>query len=672
MMPSVPEHHRLSVPGPGRTIASVTQPMSAQLRNAAEHLMRGVQENTVDTWASLFGISRSRGFLSAATEEIAAWAVLGMWTVEAGVAKVRLPLLDAEGRFFGDLSRPGSLVNSFATRALNRAEEALGEIPVEGLAELLPYVLDRHGPGTRKSVMRNPSDMESRRAKKDSGVFYTPADVADYMVALVGVEPPGRTIDPACGTGAFLLAMLRRLAKRMDVSQALAKLHGVDVDPFAVQAAAFVLTSECLQAGGPLAGARYWRAARLNLTVRDALTLPRIRRELQVASESDAVARKADEFQAVLFGPGESVLKPRDTAELPELREGFDSVVANPPYARLDCPRDVAEVARDFETLSAVGPATRTNTFMPFMELMWMIAGERSRSSMIVPMSVAYGSDRRSQQLRASVRGTRGAWTFRFFDRTPDSVFGDDVKQRVAIVLRDATNGASSIQTSGIYRWSSRERPTLFRRLPATVHLPEQDISTGIPKLGTPNEVRWYRSLQAERGRLGHVIGRASRLGDHRLAVGATAYNWLVIYRDAPDGATMTDVQYVTVPTGEMADWLYAVLASRLTYWLWRVEGDGFHVTRSFISRLPYVWSGSGRQLELSRAGRALWERARSLPVESVNSGRRTISYRIAGLPELTWVDSLTVQDVGLSVDVVGWLTSYVDSTIAAGRGRDG
>ena len=55
----------------------------------------------------------------------------------------------------------------------------------DGLADLLPYVLDPHGPGSRASILKDPKTREARDAKRQKGVFYTPSDVANYMARAV-------------------------------------------------------------------------------------------------------------------------------------------------------------------------------------------------------------------------------------------------------------------------------------------------------------------------------------------------------------------------------------------------------------------------------------------------------------------------------------------------------
>ena len=81
--------------------------------------------------------------------------------------------------------------------------------------------------------------MLSPARRRALGAFYTPADVADRLVARV--LPPGtpRVCDPACGDGAFLLAAARHLHERGIARRTIAAdlLWGIDVDPTAVEAA---------------------------------------------------------------------------------------------------------------------------------------------------------------------------------------------------------------------------------------------------------------------------------------------------------------------------------------------------------------------------------------------------------------------------------------------------
>ena len=100
--------------------------------------------------------------------------------------------------------------------------------------------------------------------RKAQGAHYTPPALVDHLVAeaLVGFRrstTPVRIVDPACGSGNFLVAVARRLAARRgaDMAQILEhSIHGIDID-----AAALALAREALRALLPASTTARRRAA---------------------------------------------------------------------------------------------------------------------------------------------------------------------------------------------------------------------------------------------------------------------------------------------------------------------------------------------------------------------------------------------------------------------------
>ncbi len=87
--------------------------------------------------------------------------------------------------------------------------------------------------------------------RKVSGAFYTPGFLVDHVLAealvpLLRPRRPVRVLDPACGTGAFLVPAVRRIAEvtGLSTADAVACVHGVDLDPVAVELARFLLWLE--------------------------------------------------------------------------------------------------------------------------------------------------------------------------------------------------------------------------------------------------------------------------------------------------------------------------------------------------------------------------------------------------------------------------------------------
>ncbi|MGH8168477.1 MAG: N-6 DNA methylase, partial [Woeseiaceae bacterium] len=216
---------------------------------------------------------------------MAAWAIVSIWIVAVATGNlcVTASLADAEDWFFGRTG-PVRLTKLLSVTAKGEAERALQiRSDSDAYIQLLPYILDPHGPGSRLSVRRDPTTRTARTRKRAEGVFYTPADVAEFMVrtSLDSLDDgkASTVFDPACGTGVFLRAALKELRKRHPDQGALSLakecLFGVDIDPWPVDASAFVLLADILIAEGQLSQspAEVWLRLKLNLACSDALTV---------------------------------------------------------------------------------------------------------------------------------------------------------------------------------------------------------------------------------------------------------------------------------------------------------------------------------------------------------------------------------------------------------------
>jgi predicted RNA methylase len=106
----------------------------------------------------------------------------------------------------------------------------------EALLQLMP--VQRDG-----GVVLRPASAERKRR----GAYFTPPAIAAEVVraALAGAPPRPRVLDPAMGTGVFLLEAIRQLAPSEDsVHLAETCLFGVDLDPIAVHVAVLSLWLE--------------------------------------------------------------------------------------------------------------------------------------------------------------------------------------------------------------------------------------------------------------------------------------------------------------------------------------------------------------------------------------------------------------------------------------------
>lgn len=141
------------------------------------------------------------------------------------------------------------LYSAFAERVLDEfarhKELLLAGLPEPGEGAALPAGNDL---SSLYSRLNDPEDV------KRFGKFYTPATIASYIMERLDYpgKSQGTLLDPACGTGAFLVEAARRfLAVRPEAhwEDLVGAIQGMDLDPVAVLIARTRLLEVALEAG---------------------------------------------------------------------------------------------------------------------------------------------------------------------------------------------------------------------------------------------------------------------------------------------------------------------------------------------------------------------------------------------------------------------------------------
>ena len=216
----------------------------------------------------------------------------------------------------------------------------------------------------------------SESARDRYALLQTPEFVEEFILDRTltpAVEEFGystvRMIDPACGSGHFLLGAFRRLHRlrvrhepgensRVSAQHALEAVHGVDLNPFAVAIARFRLLLAALKESGV---ARLAEAPpfKMNLAVGDSLLHgPRLGSELDRATYLDGM------------NPLQHVYDTEDADELRRiLGQQYHAVVGNPPYII------VTDATLNAEYRSRFGSCHRQYSLaVPFMERFFHLA----------------------------------------------------------------------------------------------------------------------------------------------------------------------------------------------------------------------------------------------------------------------------------------------------------
>lgn len=546
-----------------------------------------------------------------------AWSVVAITLIESALSDLS-PNVDRAFRWFGEPSPVADpeLVNiKLASMGWGRE-----------LQSLLPYLLDTYGRTSRLDVMRNASLGSNRAARKREGSFYTPADVVDFMASSIagGSWLNESWFDPACGSGAFLAGLLKNcmLASPGDLEEfALSHLHGCDISRQACDFAAFTVLSFVSDCPGSLPFDR-WRSIRKNIVAMDSVT------EFSTPSR---IRRAKDRLML-----GRHPLR----------------LICNPPYAQSAGQSSLSD-----------GQTTKS-LYLPFVEMMWTVAnGVNDAACMVVPLSLGANRTIDHRRCRSSLSQAGGAWKFLFFDRQPHALFGEDAKTRATIAIRKPGPAPSSIATSGLLKWTSQQRAQIFSK-DRSVFLGQMRISRLIPKITEPWAVKLYDQLSGHSLPSG-VRPNLSKILPHEIIkrsegsdvfVAATAYNFLNVFRTHPS-ICPDELELSTSPVHRLScvDTRYAavvhsILASRLAFWLWHVECDGFHVPSWFLTELPLlnIKLSEDQTSTLAFLGELVWEGLNKDILHSVNKGKVTVAFRPTKIAEIrSKIDQVLIDAIG-------------------------
>lgn len=176
----------------------------------------------------------------------------------------------------------------------------------------------------------------TRKEKKEKGQFYTPPEIVEYILDEVGYKADGgiigankRLIDPACGSGKFLVKAAKRLVeayKKSDddpnaiLDKVKNSLYGFDLNPFACYLTEVNLLIQVLD---------------LVKMAHERGVMPKLER-FHVYNV-DALARPQGKHRFALFNTllaeeNDIVDEIKSKAEGTQYHSGFAFVVGNPPY----------------------------------------------------------------------------------------------------------------------------------------------------------------------------------------------------------------------------------------------------------------------------------------------------------------------------------------------------
>ena len=530
--------------------------------------------------------------------------------------------------------------------------ETVSKVNDKQRSSIASYFAGRNLEVSLKNIERALEVIVPHEERKKSGTFYTPSDVVNYVIQeTVARSPPSVTVcDPACGMGAFLTTATEKLSQMsgQTITETIEKnIFGVDSSSKSIERAKVMLTLLAIERGEDR------KRISFNLVTADSLLLD------------------WHKTFPTVFQNG-----------------GFDVVVGNPPYASIG-QKDIRRYTGRFESLK---DARRSNLYVLFTELLLAISRTTSSdSSLVLPLSIAYDESTSVSQLRQVMEGSGGELHFSFFDRSPDSLFGDAVKTRNCILVRRAgPMQKARVYTTHLLRWNSQDRSELFKNIKdQLISDSKVSIVSGIPKVSESIELQALAVLDSSGHKLSVrtfggtddvVQENFDQTGPEARSVYfySTAYNWLPVFRKPP--LSIDEEGHAYIPsslkrfyceTSNEADFVYACLSSRVAFWYWVTNGDGFHLSLKFLARLPFSQSSfDGNNVrELSNLGRALWARVTKFPIYKVNAGKKIANYNmLQGYETIREIDRAIISQFDLGEGFEDFLTKRYLYHVGAGR----
>lgn len=434
--------------------------------------------------------------------------------------------------------------------------------------------------------------------KKNLGIYYTPRDVVKFMLdkcfssmdILQSLEDV-TILDCSCGTGVFLIAAIKELIssnmKPQNIKEIIEKsIWGIDKSEVAVDNTKIMLLTELciIQKKSVVFLPELWKSVNKNIVCGD-------------ATEMDKILKQHPYFP-----------------------KQYSCLIGNPPY---------------------VTEKNKGNLFLEFVRNMMEYGNENSCSALIVPLSICYSQSTPFKTLRNDIfKECNIEWSFYNFDRSPDSLFGDQVKTRNTILFRKKIKGESILKTTGLQRWTNEKRKELFMQL-KTVEFDKNSNQNVIPKISTETQKKLYDELSIGNE---NILSMASGKGKYQVCINATAYNWLCVYDHVPPSFDEYENLYIPASmkilnfdNEEQKYFFIAMLSNRIAYWYWTVLGDGFHLNTSFLENL-YISEkvfNESTKMELAKLGKIYCKELKKYPTKSYNCKKCIVNYNHLPLEHL-------------------------------------
>lgn len=470
------------------------------------------------------------------------------------------------------------------------------------------------------------NEKEARR--KNQGVYYTPKDITEYIVANTYLnytcrdnsqvysqeecfrridETGGNTLfnakvfDPSCGTAEFLLTAIEiklRLSKRYIT------LSDADL---------LVLTSSIFG----------------NDISYESILLSKIRIYFTIINELKDKAN-AKQLAKIL----NKNFTCRDYITVKFARPKYDIIVGNPPYV-------------EYGKLPVKPDSNYGNIYADVLCNAVCELKSTGVIGFVIPLS--FVSTSRMQSIREDMyKKMNRIFILNYADR-PDCLF-DGVHQKLSILFGIKGQGKCISYTSSYYHWYNSERRDLLNNCKI---FPSHQRDQYIPKIGNVYEDSIFEKICNVKGEsLLSLLNTQNKQSSVYLNMRACF--WMKAFSFNPGSKEYKEFGC----SSEMRPYLLAILNSNLFFLYWTIVSDCWHITNKELSE--FFVPTNGVCLDMFRILTSKLERKLERTKKYIGSVQTQYEYKHRECkPEIDAIDDALQEIYGLTDDEVAFLKEY-------------
>jgi hypothetical protein len=409
--------------------------------------------------------------------------------------------------------------------------------------------------------------------RRDSGTHYTPWDVAKLMCRKVITSDGVKLLDPAVGTGTFLLAYIDNNPKNTR-DELLSSLHGGDKNRLAVIATRLAI----------------WSIGNFDSKLKELL--------VKQIVYSDFLTEDSDAFWTAF---------------------GINSIIINPPYVT----HKVGNVNfKNFEC-KVCG-----NLWTLFVERSVRIISNSSNPQMVAIVPTTIATSERCKPVRRLILETCQNLSMMHIDVVPGYLFKQGkteksissanntraISPRVTIFSVSGNGKLTNVYNTIFLRWHDDERGELLKLKPKKVNI--KAFTEDIFPMGGKKEIDRFLKLISLENKLSDLIDKD---GAYPLYIVKTSRYYISAARTDLGRPNMMKLNF---SSKNIRDAVHASIVSNLFFWYWRVVGNGFQLSNKLVLEFPVPSDFETKIGNLSKLGENLLDISEEVAVEKTNANK--------------------------------------------------